>query len=291
VTQEALLSPPLQALPRPPAALAVCFHTGLCSTLFVCGFQPFLARLLLGEVPALFSLGMLLFVWTMYLVDRMGDHPEDREHAEHGGGASAAFVGQNRAACRLLLLGLCATQLALIWLEPRLLRSIVVSLAFSIFYMIKLPFLGKRAKELPFFKCFYLAACSLLITAAFTPGLVSLPLARVAAPLGVAYALYFLNYSLYDVKDVEGDTRARIRTFAAAMPLRVFLHGHVGLALGALVVALVTLPLVAGGVFASVCLFHAAASLWLKRHELGGVTCAVIDSGYGALLGLGALLL
>jgi 4-hydroxybenzoate polyprenyltransferase len=282
-------------LPSPPrwlpAGLAVCFHTGLCSTLFVCGFQPFLARLLLGEVPARFSLGMLLFVWTMYLVDRMGDHPEDRGHVEHAGSPSASFVRNNRAGCRWLMGGLLTAQLALIWQEPRLLLSIAVSLAFSIFYMIELPFLGKRAKELPFFKCFYLAACSLLITAAFTPGLVDLPLARVAAPLGVAYVLYFLNYSLYDVKDVAGDTRAGIRTFAAAMPLRVFLNGHVALALTTLLVAFLTLPPVPACVFATVCLFHAGASSWLQHRELHGVTCAVIDSGYGLLMGVGALLL
>lgn len=293
--RSALSEPSFSPSLRPPARLwaplAIGFHTGLCSTLFVCGFQPFLARLLGGQARPRFSLAMLLFVWMMYLVDRMGDHPEDREHAEHGGGASAAFVTQNRVACRLLLLALCVAQLALIWKEPQLLKSIALSLGFSIFYMVKLPLLGKRVKQLPFVKCFYLAACSLVITASFTPGLASLPLTRLAAPLGVAYVLYFLNYSLYDVKDVEGDTRANIRTFAAAMPLAVFLHGHVALALSTLLVALFTLPHTAAAVFSSVCLFHAGASLWLRRRALGGVTCAVIDSGYGLLMGLGTLLL
>jgi 4-hydroxybenzoate polyprenyltransferase len=288
---ETRFSPRLRPPARLWAPLAIGFHTGLCSTLFVCGFQPFLAMLLLGEVRPRFSLAMLLFVWMMYLVDRMGDHPEDREHDEQGGGASASFVRQNRAGCRLLLLGLCGSQLALIWQEPQLLKSIAVSLACSVFYMVELPFVGKRVKQLPFVKCFYLAACSLVITASFTPGLASLPWARLAAPLGVAYALYFLNYSLYDVKDVAGDTRANIRTFAAAMPLAVFLNAHVALALSTLLVALAILPHTAALVLSSVCLFHAGASLWLRRRELGGVTCAVIDSGYGLLMVLGALLL
>jgi hypothetical protein len=58
-----------------------------------------------------------------------------------------------------------------------------------------------------------------------------------------------------------------------------------------LVVVVAVLPPRLGGVLAGVSLFHAAASAWLARHPFDGVMCGIVDTGYGAIVGLGTLAL
>lgn len=231
---------------------------------------------------------MLLLVWKLYLVDRTVEHPEDEDPDESN---AAGFVRRFRGQCLLLLALLAAAQLWLIFREPRLLRSIALSCAVSVFYFAKVPVLGKRAKEIPYFKCFYLSGCALVVVAAFTPGIW-----RPTAPSGVialalSFVLYFLNFSLYDIKDIEADTRANIKSLAATLSLGRFLDLQLVVSLTTLGAALWLLPGPTGRVLAAVCGFHAVMSLWLKRHQLTAATCGAIDCGYGMILGVGTLLL
>jgi hypothetical protein len=267
---------------------SISFHTGLASALFVVGFQPFLALQLTGRVDVLSTSSMLLLVWKLYLVDRAIQHPEDAH--EHEGNA-AAFVRRYRLACSGLLLALAAAQAWLVVLRPQLLWSIAASVLVSLCYFTKLPVLGKRAKEIPYFKCFYLTGSSLALVAFFTPGIWRAPSWTGGAALALAFVLYFLNFSLYDIKDLAADARANIKTLAATLPLRHFLNVHVAVALLASLVALLALPGGAGRVLAATCGFHAIMSVWLRRHPLTAATCGVIDCGYGLIIGMGTLLL
>jgi 4-hydroxybenzoate polyprenyltransferase len=268
--------------------LALSFYTGLASALFVTGFQPFLALQLTGQQHGIYTASMLLLVWKLYLVDRTVQHPED----ENPDASSAAgFVRRFRRQCLLLLVVLAAAQLWLIVQEPRLLRSIALSCAVSVFYFAKVPLLGKRAKEIPYFKCFYLSGCALVVVAAFTPGIWRPTTTTGAAALVLSFVLYFLNFSLYDIKDVEADARANIKTLAATLSLARFLDVQLLASLAAFFAALLLLPGATGRVLAAVCGFHAVMSLWLKRHQLTAATCGVIDCGYGLILGIGTLLL
>jgi hypothetical protein len=267
---------------------SISFHIGLASALFVVGFQPFLALQLTGQEDALYTASMLLLVWKLYLVDRAIEHPEDSH--EHEGNA-AAFVRRYRVGCFGLLAGLAVAQAGLIMRQPRLLWSIAASVLVSLCYFTKLPVLGKRAKEIPYFKCFYLAGSALALVAFFTPGIWRLPSLTGGAALALSFVLYFLNFSLYDIKDLEADARANIRTLAATLPLGRFLSVQVAVALVASLVALLTLPGGAGRVLAAVCGFHAVMSWWLRRHRLTAATCGVIDCGYGVIVGVGTLML
>jgi hypothetical protein len=268
--------------------LATLFHIGLASALFVTGFQPFLALRLTGQENPFHTASMLLLVWKLYLLDRALEHPEDASLHE---GNAAAFLRRFPRSFSSLFGVLAAGQLALVLLAPELLGAIALSVVVSMFYFVKVPLLAKRAKQLPYFKCFYLSACALVVVGAFTPGMWGCLTARGLTAVCLSFLLFFLNFSLYDIKDVEGDTRANIKTFAAALPLQLFLALHLCLALALAGASLALLQGGAGGVLAAVFVFHAAVSLWLRQRPFSAALCGVIDGGYGLILGAGTWLL
>ncbi len=268
--------------------LATLFHLGLASALFVTGFQPLLALRLTGQENPVHTASMLLLVWKLYLLDRALEHPEDASVHE---GNSAAFLRRFPRSSWSLFGVLAAGQLGLVLLAPELLGAIALSIAVSAFYFVKVPLLGKRAKQLPYFKCFYLSACALVVVGAFTPGMWRCLTARGLAAISLSFLLFFLNFSLYDIKDIEGDTRANIKTFAAALPPQLFLTLHLCLALALTGVSLALLPGGTGEVLAAVFVFHAAMILWLRHRPFSAALCGVIDGGYGLILGAGTWLL
>lgn len=267
--------------------LALSFNIGLASALFVTSFQPFLAFCVTGRQHALYTASMFLLVWKLYLLDRAIQHPEDA--SDHEGNA-AAFMRRFQLVCWSLfgLLGLA--QLGLIWREPQLVGSIGLAVVVSMFYFVKLPLLGKRAKQLPYFKCFYLSACGLVVAGAFTPGMWHAATTGGAVALACSFLLLFLNFSLYDIKDVEADTRANIKTFAAALPLKSFLALHVAVAASLALASARLMPGAPGAVLAGVAVFHCVMSLWLWRHSFSAAVCGAIDGGYALIVGGGALL-
>lgn len=267
--------------------LALSFNIGLASALFVASFQTFLALCVTGRESALYTASLFLLVWKLYLLDRTIRHPEDAD--EHDGNA-AAFVRRFQRACWTVFALLALGQLWLVYSEPRLLGSISLALSVSLFYFVKLPLVGKRAKQLPYFKCFYLSACGLVVIGAFTPGMWHAAEPSGAVALLVSFALLFLNFSLYDIKDVEADARANIKTFAAALPLKRFLTLHVAVAALLALASARLLPGASGLVLASVCVFHAAMSLWLRRHRFSAAVCGAIDGGYALIMAAGAAL-
>jgi 4-hydroxybenzoate polyprenyltransferase len=217
-----------------------------------------------------------------------GRAPEDAN--VHDGNA-AAFLRRFRAPSWALFGLLAVAQLWLVLLEPKLLLSILLSVAVSVFYFFKVPLLGKRAKEIPYFKCFYLSGCALVVVGAFTPGMWGALKPPGLSALVLSFSLFFLNFSLYDIKDIDGDARANIKTFAAALSPRSFLGLHVSVALALGGLSLVVLPGGAGRVLAAVFAFHALMSRWLRHHHFSAALCGAIDGGYGLILGVGTLLL
>jgi hypothetical protein len=264
------------------------FHSGVASALFVTAFQPFLSLIVTGEVRPRTTASMFLFVWAMYLADRLKTNPEDELDAD---GNAAAFARRHPAIMRLLFVILLVAQLGLVALDPALLGTLFLGTLVSLLYLVRLPVLGRRVKEIPYLKCFYLSSAALAIVALFTPGLLAVTSARTMGLLAACFALYFLNFSLYDIKDIAADRRANIKTLAGAVPATVFLRAHVAAALLTLALVLWLLPPQSALVLAGVCLFHAGASAWLASHPFDGVMCGIVDTGYGAIVALGTLLL
>ncbi|HVY25693.1 MAG TPA: hypothetical protein VHB79_04050 [Polyangiaceae bacterium] len=264
--------------------LELAFQSGFASALAVCGFQPLLAHLLTGTSSASATLTMLAVVWQIYLFDRLQENAEDARDDEH----PAAFAKKFRAALLCLVAGLAGLELYLAWATPWLFRAIATSIAASAFYIVPLPLWGRRAKDVPYFKCFYLSGVCIVSLLAFSPGWRQAGFALLAKTSSVAFALYFLNFSLYDVKDLEQDKRARIKTLAATVPLARFLSLHIGGALLVALAATLLLPAPHSLVLSTVALFHAAVSAWLKDHRFSPALCGLIDSGYGFIASFGA---
>lgn len=277
-----LQPPSWTAWPR--ALLELAFQSGLASALFVCGFQPLLALLLTGRVDAIASAAMLVLVWQLYLLDRLRENPEDALDELH----PASFTRTFRAPLLASFAALALLEAWLVWLSPGIARSILISLVLSMFYLVRLPPLGKRVKEVPYLKCFYLALVSLGMVTAFSAGWSEAEPALIVKALGVSFLLYFLNFSLYDAKDIDNDRRASLKTLAGAVPLPLFLRLHCAGALSAALLALL-LPITYAAVLAAVASFHGVMSAWLMRRPFSPALCGWIDMGYGLILGTGAL--
>jgi 4-hydroxybenzoate polyprenyltransferase len=278
--------------PTAPRALStatrVGFHSGAASALFVTAFQPFLSLIVTGEVRPRATASMFLFVWSMYLADRLKTNPEDELD---GDGNAAAFARRHPRFMRLLFVGLLVGQLAFVVTDPGLLVPLALGTLVSLLYLVRLPLIGRRLKEVSYLKCFYLASAALVLVALFTPGLMAVTTPRTVGLLGACFFLYFLNFSLYDIKDVEADRRANIKTLAGAIPATAFLRAQMAASLLTFAVVLWLLPPRSGLVLAGVCLFHAGVSAWLARHRFDGVMCGIVDGGYGAIVTLGTLAL
>jgi hypothetical protein len=269
-------------------ATRVGFHSGVASALFVTAFQPFLSLIVTGQIRPRATASMFLFVWLMYLADRLKTNPED---VLDGDGNAAAFARRHPRFMRLLFGGLLVAQLALVVTEPGLLVPLTLGTLISLLYLVRLPILGRRLKEVSYLKCFYLASAALALVALFTPGLTAVTTPRTAGLLGACFSLYFLNFSLYDIKDLEADRRANIKTLAGALSAPAFLRAQVAASLLTFAVVLWLLPAQSGLVLAGVCLFHAGVSAWLARHPFDGVMCGIVDTGYGAIVALGTVAL
>jgi hypothetical protein len=281
----------METSPRPHAlstATRVGFHSGVASALFVTAFQPFLSLVVTGEIRPRATASMFLFVWLMYLADRLKTNPEDELD---GDGNAAAFARRHPRFMRHLFVGLLVAQLALVVTDPGLLVPLALGTLVSLLYLVRLPIVGRRLKEVSYLKCFYLASAALALVALFTPGLMAVTTPRTAGLLAACFSLYFLNFSLYDIKDLDADRRANIKTLAGALPATAFLRAQMAASLLTFAVVLWRLPPQSSLVLAGVCLFHAGVSAWLARHPFDGVMCGIVDTGYGAIVALGTVAL
>jgi len=283
VTSEAWRSRSVDVWKR---VLGMSFHTGFASALGVSGFQPLLARVVVGHVDLRATCSLYGAVWMAYLIDRLPSHPEDDvTRVPHSAGAARRFP----IVFWSLLVALGCVELVLMiqanWLVPR----VALAMAVSMLYSAPIPLLRLRAKTVPYFKAFYLSFASVVTILAFTPDVSSQPSGRTAPLLFASFWLYFLAYSLFDIKDIEGDRLANIKTIAGALGIRGLLRAQVVLAL--VVAAGISAAVGArlGWPLSAVALFHAGVCLRLFRQPLTPTLCGVIDLGYGAILVVGAL--
>lgn len=160
-----------------------------------------------------------LFLFAIFGLDRFFDHPEDR-HDRVVDIDPAAFVRRHRGAFGAALLAASAALVALVALDRRLVLALAIAFGSSIFYMIRVPVLGKRLKELPFFKNIYAPA----VLTTFTCSFLGLPFTRESGPvLAVVFFVIQINNITFDMKDVENDRRAGLRLISTTFsPRRVY---------------------------------------------------------------------
>jgi 4-hydroxybenzoate polyprenyltransferase len=185
------------------------------------------------ELTALF-----IYLLQIYTLDRYLDHPED-----HGAPAErpnpAAFVARHRGAFRAALIASAAIDVLLVAIKPALLFRMAFCFALTAFYMVRVPWIGLRLKEVPFFKNVYAPGALLAVFCAFL-GIV--PSWQDAPVLAMAYLLMQLNTILFDMKDVENDRRAGIRLISTVFAPDTVYALLTGCALAGALVFSIALP-------------------------------------------------
>lgn len=216
-----------------------------------------------GHIDVVGCAALALFLFVIYTLDRYRAQPEDAREAPRDVDP-AAFVARHRPAFRVALAVAAAGLAALVAHRPRLLASVALSLAASAFYVVPLPLLGRRLKELPFFKNAYAPAVVVLFAVAFLGKLPDSP--RALSVMAAMFIVLQLNIWAFDVKDIDDDRRAGLTLLSTIMPARTFLAALAAEALLAAVVSAFVLPAPASLAVSLTALANAAV-LWRLRQR------------------------
>lgn len=259
------------------------FNSGFTSAAYLSAT----AVLLVGpaRVPTLpAAVGLIAFYWVMYLVDRIKPSPED---LVSDGASAASFVRERMPVFRALFVATLAAVLGCAAVRPSLLIAISLSLVVSLAYLVRIPGLGRRVKELPGCKPLYLGFTVATITGAFAWADGAVP-----DPVGVAIvtANVLVNTALYDLKDVAADRRAGLRSLATLLGRRLFPVLHV-INASTVVVAWLAATSEVAWIATWLAAFYAGVLWWTARHRFDSVLAAAIDAGTALVLVAGWLVL
>lgn len=262
------------------------FHSGLASAAFVTSLHVFLTPF--GQLPsARAMLCTMAFVWMMYVLDRLKPQPED---AGAGDESAAGFVKRRRGTFSLLVAALVLVQAACAAAQPRFAVALAASFLASIFYLVPLPWIGKRTKDLPYAKTLHNMLAMVFIPAAVIWADAAVPWSTLVWAAPVPVLLGGINNVLYDLKDIEADRRAGIRTFAVALGPRRLIAGAGAVLAATTTLALLSLPPPLMLVSACLAAFYGAVLWALRARPFDAGFAAAVDAGH-AVITFGALVL
>lgn len=170
------------------------------------------------DLVATAALGLILFIF--YTLDRALAPPED-VFQPAGGLNPGAFVGHHHRFFRKALIVAVLLLAFLIGLRPKLLFDLIGAVAVVLFYMVPVPGLAGRIKDIPYFKHVY-APLSLVAFTIIFFGIDPRQPGHCGALCGLV-GLAQINTWAFDLKDIEGDRRAGIRLLAGVVPPRTYL--------------------------------------------------------------------
>lgn len=211
--------------PTPGQALIHGFHSGI-SILVQSGIWVTLAWVALGAWASLAAVGkidgiglatMTAFLFQIYTLDRYVTHPEDQQDGAHVLDP-AAFVARHRKSFRYALFLSLLMQLVLVVMRPWLLVALAISWGITVFYVVRVPLLNLRLKQVPFFKNVYAPT----VLTAYIVMFLRLPLGGKSAPvLASVFIVVLINVLAFDMKDVDNDRRAGLRLISTELPPQV----------------------------------------------------------------------
>jgi len=262
------------------------WHCGLLGSASLAGTLCATSWLLHGRLDAVAVLAYGSLMWLMNLGDRLVRHPED---AGDGGTTPALLVLRHRrlfgGVCGLL----AALLFALVLARPWLLASIVFSGTLCTFYFVRLPGLGRRIKELSLAKPLVVPLLMLCMQLAFCGGLPP-PTPRTGAVCLVLLLQFHAGLVLYDLKDLEQDVAAGIRSLASRLTRAAFLRLEAAV-LGLAVLLAAPLPPPMGPGLAGGCALALAGVPRLRRAAFGPGACIYFDGVFGLAPWLGLCVL
>lgn len=187
-----------------------------------------------GERPWWLALLAALDWFVVNLLNRVVDLKEDTANAIQG----ADVVARHRRA--VLALGTTVLTVSLVATALTAPLLLLPRVAFHVLgFAYNWPIFGRRIKERYFWK--NLASAAGFLLTCFALPLLAAPRVLVSAPTVVATALFFLLFELsyevlYDLRDVEGDRLAQVRTYPVVHGLDIGWRVAWGLMIAASVV-------------------------------------------------------
>ncbi len=188
-----------------------------------------------GSGPSTLA-ALALCVWFVYTLDRFVVHPEDQA----GAGVDihvARYIRRHQLLFAALLVAAVATQIALVVATPRLFWGLAWGDLLGATYILQFPYLPCRLKSVPYLKAVYVPAVA-ISTMLLLIGKQPTSLAQWVIVAGV-FVVFVLNTTICDVKDIEADRSAGIRTIVNRFQLTRVLCTVQAIALAALTGVLV----------------------------------------------------
>lgn len=177
------------------------------------------------------SLFVFLAAWIIYVADRMMPSKEDKQD---GRNIQRLIVRQKGLFLTLMALDILFVVSSVFWTHKRYALGWFIGLVLSFFYIIRIPLIQKRIKDIPYIKVFYVPVVYLSTTWMMIPGPSIEPFFRGDFYLLCLFLIVLV--SIFDIKDAQADRIAGIRTFANSVSKTVFITtifvlGLVGLSL------------------------------------------------------------
>ncbi len=189
--------------------LAVRFHLVIATACTAQG--AYLGTAITGKVDLSALAALWLCAWFVYTLDRFVVHPEDQA----GAATDLHVLRYARRHRRLfwgLLIAAVLAQGVLGAFTPRLTVGLVWGDLLGSAYILQFPGLPFRLKRVPYFKVVYVPVVA-VSTELLLVGQWHLSVAQGAAVVGVLM-ICVLNTAVCDIKDIDADRTAGIRTLA-----------------------------------------------------------------------------
>ena len=262
------------------------YHSGFLPSISLAGVLCGLMWILHGRFDFESVLAYCLLMVAMNLADRLANNPED-----HGDEDTTPAVLVNRH--RRLFIGVQVVSifglLALIFHWPWLGVSTVVSAALCTCYFVRIPVIGLRIKQLTLAKPLVVPLLMLAMQLMFSGAWPPLSEQTVIICL-VLLILFHVGLVLYDLKDLDQDSKAGIRTMASRMSLVSFLRLEgVLLMFGILLSILLPQPMALA--FTATFIMALGAVLVLRHRPFGLGMCVFIDGVIGFFPWIGVAVL
>lgn len=182
---------------------------------------------------------LFLTTWQIYIVDRLGKHPEDESSGSTNGSFSSDVTQNNQRFVLGLMVVALAIQTLCVIHQPQVVIGIGLGAMGGAGYVVKLPIIRCRLKQIPCAKTFYIPFVCIAM-ALGTTGEWLWAYEHWGITLGV-WMLIFINALVFDIKDAERDLENGVCTFFNLFPYSSVLTAAV-IASCALAVSMAVVP-------------------------------------------------
>lgn len=171
-----------------------------------------------GHVSVIALLVLFLTTWQIYIADRLGKHPEDASSDPNNSSFSSEITQTNQKAVKVLMIAALIIQTLCVFYQPQVVIGIGLGAMGGAGYIINLPVIRCRIKQVSCAKTFYIPFVCIAM-ALGTTGQWLWAYENWEITLGL-WMLVFINALVFDIKDAERDFENGVYTFFNLFPYR-----------------------------------------------------------------------